>query len=85
MSAQIRLGDIVIHGPSGEEWVVLYCNGINLAPMGWPPCEAKVSDCTVTERCTDKQHARWIERLKASPRGRVSKALRMAGVEVPRE
>jgi hypothetical protein len=77
-----RMGDHVHHEPSGEDWVVLYTDGENLGWMGWPPGEAKLSDCTVVTRCTDETHQREITRIVTRDRlnAREHKALRLAGV-----
>ena len=52
----MRSGDVVRHRPSGEKWVVAYVEGDWLAWCGWPPGEAKVSDCDLLEACSDEEH-----------------------------
>lgn len=57
-----RAGDVVAHGPSGEEWV-LACDeeAGRVCPAGWPNSMADARDCTLVERASD--HAR-IEMLR---------------------
>ncbi len=52
----MRAGDTVKHRPSGETWCVAYVEGDYLAWYGWPPGEAKVSDCELIEACSDAEH-----------------------------
>lgn len=47
-------GDHVHHAPSGEDWIVLRAGedseGSFVEPVGWPPCRARASDCTLIKR-----------------------------------
>lgn len=43
-------GDIVRHGPTGEEWVLKRVHKDRVEPAGWPACQALASDCTLVER-----------------------------------
>lgn len=66
---RIRPSDIVLHRPSGEEWVVCGVNNANgtLIPCGYPfPTVAKIADCELLEeRFTAKgQPLEYIEALK---------------------
>jgi len=55
---KIRPNDIVLHKPSGEEWVVCginYDNG-QLIPCGYPfPSVARIDDCVLVESCNKPQ------------------------------
>jgi hypothetical protein len=44
VSTTIDTADHVLHGPSGETWVVAYVEGDRLAWCGWPEGEAKLAD-----------------------------------------
>lgn len=46
----IDTGDTVLHGPSGEEWVVAHVDGDRLAWCGWPPGEVPLADCTLVKK-----------------------------------
>jgi hypothetical protein len=37
-------GDVVLHKPSGEHWVVAYVDGDKLSWCGWPEGLARVTD-----------------------------------------
>ena len=50
-------GDIVIHKPTGEKWVVAFVDGERLSWCGWPEGLAYTKDCVLLE------HARPEERL----------------------
>ncbi len=59
----IRTGDVVLHRPSNEKWVVAYVKGGYLSPCGWPCGEAKVIDCELIESCTDEEHLTLLQTL----------------------
>jgi len=63
----ISTGDIVHHGPTGEDWVVRYVKGDKLAWCGWPPGEADLADCTLIRKATGDEQARLLGRLDATP------------------
>ncbi len=49
----ISAGDIVLHKPSGETWVVCGINDDRIIPCGYPfPSVAELSDCTLTDKGT---------------------------------
>lgn len=52
MSKTIDTGDSVLHGPTGETWIVAYVRGEYLAWCGWPEGEVRLSDCTLTHKAT---------------------------------
>lgn len=60
MSYVFRAGDIVHHEPSGEDWVVAYVDGEDLAPCGWPDSLARAADCWLKKSCTDEEHLKWL-------------------------
>jgi hypothetical protein len=48
----LEAGDHVLHGPTGEEWLLLGISrdGRTVAVAGWPPTQALASDCTLQSR-----------------------------------
>lgn len=77
-----RCGDHVAHGPSGEDWLVAWAEGEDLASAGWPCPLGRLADCTVTYRCSDAEHARAVEGWRrASPGGHRERVLRLYGGE----
>jgi len=56
-----RCGDKVLHRPSEETWLVAWAEGNDIAPSGWPNCMARLSDCDVTYRCSDAEHAKAVD------------------------
>ncbi len=48
----IDTGDIVLHGPTEERWVVACVQGDRLSWVGWPEGTALLSDCTLVEKAT---------------------------------
>ena len=74
-----RCGDHVKHYPTGETWTVAYVEGDKLAWCGWPPGEARLGDCELIHRCTDKEHLGLLARCARLPesdaRGRHARAL----------
>ena len=72
----MRCGDTVLHKPSGEEWLVAYVDGDDLAWCGWPDGVARKSDCELVRSCTDAEHvARLKEIAKADAGRRTRKAI----------
>ena len=59
----IRCGDVVKHGPSGEMWLVAYVDNDYLSWCGWPPGEAKVIDCTLVKKCSDEEHVTLLKQV----------------------
>ena len=62
---KIRTGDAVVHGPTGETWVVAYADYERgeIAWLGWPPGHAELSDCELEESCSDEEHKAVLVRL----------------------
>ena len=61
----MRTGDVVRHTPTDETWVVAFCEDGRVAPMGWPMCLAKESDCVLMEAASDTTHRIMLEELAA--------------------
>ena len=59
----IDTADLVLHGPSGEKWVVAYVQNGYLAWCGWPQGEAKLSDCTLIEAANDEQRVKLLKEM----------------------
>ena len=63
---KFRAGDIVKHGPSGEEWqlgaVGMWAGVEEVVPLGWPAGIAKASDCTLVDAVGDEEHAAIVRR-----------------------
>lgn len=63
----IDAGDIVSHGPSGEEWVVAVTYGPDeIIPMGWPLTYAKTKDCTLVRKATPEERKSHLEKLSTN-------------------
>lgn len=71
-----RAGDHVLHGPSGETWVVAHADAHDLAWCGWPDGLARTSDCTIVKRCSDAEHVAMLREIASSSgrRGRRAQA-----------
>ena len=54
-------GDVVRHGPTGEEWV-LACDEERgeVMPCGWPMCIAKAADCVLVTAATNTARAQML-------------------------
>lgn len=59
----IRTGDIVLHKPSGEEWLVAFCKDGEVCPCGWPLGYAKASDCEIVKKATDDESVKLLHEL----------------------
>ena len=62
----IKPGDTVHHRPSGEDWIVgaVYEDG-RIIPLGWPCSTMLLSDCDITERCSEDESQQWIREMAA--------------------
>lgn len=83
-----RCGDHVFHRPSGEEWIVAWAEGDDLAWAGWPYGIARVADCEIIRRCDDEEHAHWAQQFSRAiddPRAARVKHLYAAAVARARE
>lgn len=79
----IDTGDVVRHGPTGEEWLVAYVDGQHLAWCGWPSGHALVSDCTLVKKATPEERIALLRQLATSQhpgRTRAQRALEREGV-----
>lgn len=74
MTYVFRAGDIVHHEPTGEDWVVAYCEGEDLAWCGWPDGLAKANDCWLKKSCTDEEHLERLQEIAKSEGRRARKA-----------
>jgi hypothetical protein len=54
-ATSIDTGDAVLHGPSGEGWIVACVRGDRLSWCGWPEGMADLSDCTLLRKATAEQ------------------------------
>lgn len=56
-----RCGDTVHHIPSGENWIVAWAEGDDIAWAGWPAGgTARCADVRITHHATDEQHANEV-------------------------
>jgi hypothetical protein len=72
-------GDIVSHGPTGEEWVVAYVRDDKLAACGWPDTIADLADCTLVSKATPEERRSLLETMAAGNGHRASYAQRALG------
>jgi hypothetical protein len=65
----LRAGDVVLHRPTGEKWVLAYAvmERNEVAACGWPPSCAKADDCVLVEAAMDETHEKmlreWAEKV----------------------
>lgn len=67
-TVRLRCGDVVKHGPTGEEWLVAYADYERgrLSRYGWPEGFADLSDCTLVRAATDAEHEQAVREWAAS-------------------
>lgn len=90
MSTTIDTGDVVKHGPTGEEWLVAYVDGDYLAWCGWPSGLALVSDCTLARKATAEERIGLLRELAESQhagrdRARLTLAIEGIPLKAPTE
>lgn len=76
----MRTADIVFHRPSEETWVVAWADEEtgDMAPCGWPTCQARIADCDLVKAATDAEFWELVERVAASGRTDAGRAHRIA-------
>ena len=60
---RIDTGDSVLHGPTGETWVVAYVQGDRLAWCGWPEGEARLEDCKLVTAASDEYREKLLREM----------------------
>ncbi len=58
-------GDVVLHHPTGEKWVVAFVKGDRLAWCGWPEGTANVSDCELITPATPEERLSLLRQMAA--------------------
>jgi hypothetical protein len=59
----IDTADHVLHGPTGEEWLVARVTSTHLHPCGWPPSMADLSDCTLIRKAKPEERLQLLREL----------------------
>jgi len=55
----IETGDVVLHEPSGEEWLVAFVEDGRLSWLGWTEGTANVADCKLVKKGTQEYRDIW--------------------------
>lgn len=63
MSESIDTADVVLHQPTGEEWVVACVEGNRLMWVGWPEGWANLSDCILIRKATREKYIWWLREM----------------------
>ena len=62
---EIDTGDVVLHAPSGEQWLVACVRGDDLSWCGWPEGIARLSDCSLVKKATLEARLALLTELAA--------------------
>lgn len=62
-----RTGDVILHKPSGEKWIVAWGNDREVICCGWPESFADTLDCEMINPATDREHWRLVEEVAKHP------------------
>ena len=62
----IDTGDIVLHRPSGERWLVAYVRDDRVAWCGWPEGEAQLTDCELITKASAQGKSKLLQQLADS-------------------
>jgi hypothetical protein len=73
---EIDTGDVVLHKPSGEQWLVAFVEGDMLCACGWPESLAPLADCTLVTRATPEARISLLHEMARSSGARASYANR---------
>jgi len=60
----VDTGDIVLHKPTQEKWVVAYADGGRVCVFGWPLTEAPVAECSMFLKATPKSRVDCLYRMR---------------------
>ena len=71
---EIETGDVVLHGPTKERWVVAFVQDENLSWCGWPEGWAKLADCTLVKKATPEARLKLLKEMAAMPTGQDHRA-----------
>lgn len=63
---EIDTGDHVLHGPTGETWVVARVLEDKLAWCGWPQGWANLADCTLVKKACPESRLRLLREIAGS-------------------
>lgn len=63
----IKTGDIVLHKPSGERWLVAYAENGYVCACGWPETLARESDCQLLERASEEKRIGLLHEIANKP------------------
>ncbi len=61
----VDTGDVVLHRPSGEKWVVAFVEDDHLYWCGWPEGRARLDDCELLEPATPERRAELLANIAA--------------------
>lgn len=64
---EIDTGDVVLHGPTNERWLVAFVQGENLSWCGWPEGLAKLADCRLIEKASPEKRLMLLNEMAAMP------------------
>lgn len=60
---KIKTGDVVLHRPSGERWLVAYAENGYVCACGWPETLAKESDCELVDSASEENRIRLLHEI----------------------
>lgn len=73
----MRTGDAVRHKPTGETWLVAWCENGQLCACGWPETIAKEADFVRIREATDEESEALLREMAHLPDARGAYARRM--------
>jgi hypothetical protein len=59
----MRTGDVILHRPSGEKWLVAWADDKHVICCGWPESQALIADCDLIEPATEEKHRRIVTEI----------------------
>ena len=63
----MKTGDVVLHRPTGERWLVAYSENGYVCACGWPETLAKESDCELIRSASDEERAALLKEIADKP------------------
>ena len=60
---KIDTGDVVLHRPTNERWVVACVQGERLSWCGWPEGTANLADCELVEKSSPEGRLKLLQAM----------------------
>lgn len=75
----VDTADHVLHGPTGEAWVVACVQNERLSWCGWPEGTADLADCTLAKKAAPEERDKLLREMADGPSARRERTTTSSG------